>query len=109
MRLTLSEYNPSRDVGASHAVVGIDDQGNRQVLAAEWVAGLVPLAAEWVASMVPLVGEWVAGLVPLVAERVSVYAVDGSCLTKAQIDLVGAFVRARLNNGLPLDGAALEV
>jgi hypothetical protein len=87
VRLTFVQLRDYRDDGASRAVAGIDDEGNRQVLAVEWIAELVPL----------------------VGARFSVYPLDGSCLAQEQCALVVAFVKARLNNRLPLVGAALEV
>ena len=87
MKLTFIALGSYPNEGASRSYAGIDDTGDKQILAVEWMPDLVPL----------------------VRERSSVYTVDSSCLTQAQVALVAAFIKARINNKLPLAGAELEV
>jgi len=87
VKLTFIALGSYPNEGASRSYAGIDDTGAKQILAVEWMPALAPL----------------------VRERSSVYTVDSSCLTQAQVADVAAFIKARISNKLPLAGAELEV
>ena len=56
-----------------------------------------------------LIVVWVAGMIPFVGARWSAYPAPDSDLSNDRFQQAAAFALARLDNGLELDGATVEV
>ena len=87
MVLTFYRLESPNDEAVSRAYVARDDDGKRQALVLCWVVGMIPLAGS----------RWAA------------YP-DAACdLDNDRFQEAAAFALARLNSGLELDGATVEV
>jgi len=87
MHLTFTRLEKPNDTAVQTAYVGRDEQGRRQMLVLVWVAGMIPVVG----------GRWAA------------YPVNGCALDNDRFQEAAAFALARLDNGLELDGATVEV
>ena len=87
MKLTFTVLERPTDAAVSRAYVGRDEQGRRQIFVLVWIEGMVEVFG----------GRWAA------------YPVNGCALDNPRFQEVAAFALARLDNGLELDGATVEV
>ena len=87
MHLTFTRLEKPADKAAATAYVAHDADDKRQVLVVVWVEGMIPLTGcRW-----------------------SVYPPHDCDLSDVRFQEVAAFALARLDNGLELDGATVEV
>jgi len=87
MLLTFTRLTDIADTAASAAYVARDTDGKRQVLIVVWVDGMIPLTrCRW-----------------------SAYPPGDCDLSNERFQVAAAFALARLDNGLELNGATVEV